>query len=217
MPDSFDVRTIWPQCSSVSGHIQDQSSCGSCWAVGCTEVFNDRRCIATGDTTLMSVEDTTPKLRILEVLFYGLQRCSARAGLAVVQEYWRRHWRRLHGHRLRNNLCAVLAGPVRSPRGAIHQVSGVPELRVLHSVSACTELLSSASYSLSIVHGIQQDMMQYGSVTGAFTVYVDFATIDFDNACVTVCARMRTFSGTACVKMAMVGDCGSWRNADSLG
>ena len=55
----FDVRTTWMQCVSVSGHIRDQSSCGSCWAFGSTETFNDRRCIATGDTTLMSVEDTT--------------------------------------------------------------------------------------------------------------------------------------------------------------
>ena len=97
---------------------------------------------------------------------------------------------------------------------------------MLHSVSR-SELLypkaysddkqkASASYSLSIVQGIHQDMMQYGSVTGAFTVNVDFATRDFDNACVIVCARMRTFLGTACVKMAMVGDCGSWRKADSL-
>ena len=35
---------------------------------------------------------------------------------------------------------------------------------------------ASASYSLSTVEGIQQDMMQYGSVTDAFTVYEDFPT-----------------------------------------
>merc|ERR1712107_129041 len=35
---------------------------------------------------------------------------------------------------------------------------------------------ASASYSLSTVQGIQQDMMQYGSVTGAFTVYEDSPT-----------------------------------------
>ena len=35
------------------------------------------------------------QLRILFALFHGPQRWSARADLAVVQEYWRRHWRRL--------------------------------------------------------------------------------------------------------------------------
>ena len=28
----FDAGTAWRQCSSASGHIRDQSSCGSCWA-----------------------------------------------------------------------------------------------------------------------------------------------------------------------------------------
>ena len=35
---------------------------------------------------------------------------------------------------------------------------------------------ASASYSLSAVKRIQQDMIQYGSVTGTFTVYKDFPT-----------------------------------------
>ena len=50
------------------------------------------------------------------------------------------------------------------------------------SLSSCSELSysrarsedkqkASASYSLSTAEGIQQDMMQYGSVTDAFTVY----------------------------------------------
>ena len=62
----------------------------------------------------------------------------------------------------------------------------------LHAVSKAysdDKQKASASYSLSIVQEIHQDMMQYGSVTGAFTVYVDFATMDFDNACVIVCVR----------------------------
>ena len=115
----------------------------------------------------MSVVDTTPKLRFLEVLFYGLQRWSARADLAVVQKYWRRHWRGLHGHRLRNNLWVLLAGPVRSPRGAIHRVSGVPELRVLHSVSLslqCVIVLTS-SCGPRLDHG--KKAMGYASDEGA--------------------------------------------------
>ena len=54
--DSCGVQKTWTQCMSVSGHIRD-------WAFGSTETFNDRRCIATDNTTLMSVEDTTDNCR----------------------------------------------------------------------------------------------------------------------------------------------------------
>ena len=49
IPDSFDAREAWPQCSGIIGHIRDQSSCGSCWAFSTTETINDRHCISTGE------------------------------------------------------------------------------------------------------------------------------------------------------------------------
>jgi cathepsin B len=44
LPDSFDARTQWPDCKRI-GHIRDQSACGSCWAFGAVEAFEDRMCI----------------------------------------------------------------------------------------------------------------------------------------------------------------------------
>ncbi|KAF4651838.1 hypothetical protein FOZ61_009834 [Perkinsus olseni] len=45
LPADFDARSGFPKCSGVIGHIRDQSACGSCWAFGTTEAFNDRLCI----------------------------------------------------------------------------------------------------------------------------------------------------------------------------
>lgn len=61
LPEDFDSRAQWPKCESTINHIRDQSNCGSCWAHGTTEAFNDRMCIISdgGFTKLLSVSDTT--------------------------------------------------------------------------------------------------------------------------------------------------------------
>ncbi|KAF4688208.1 hypothetical protein FOZ60_003012 [Perkinsus olseni] len=48
LPDSFDARDGFKECKDVIGHVRDQSACGSCWAFGTVEAFNDRLCIKSG-------------------------------------------------------------------------------------------------------------------------------------------------------------------------
>jgi len=58
MPTDFDSREQWPQCTATVAHVRDQTDCGGCWAFAATESFNDRRCIATNNSKLLSVQDT---------------------------------------------------------------------------------------------------------------------------------------------------------------
>jgi cathepsin B len=57
IPSDFDARTQWPACGGMAS-VRDQSSCGSCWAFGSTDSFQDRACVATGKDVRYSPEDT---------------------------------------------------------------------------------------------------------------------------------------------------------------
>ncbi|ESR57903.1 Cathepsin B-like protease 2 [Citrus sinensis] len=56
LPKSFDARSAWPQCSTIS-RILDQGHCGSCWAFGAVEALSDRFCIHFGMNLSLSVND----------------------------------------------------------------------------------------------------------------------------------------------------------------
>nr|CAE47502.1 cathepsin B-like proteinase [Diabrotica virgifera virgifera] len=47
VPNSFDARENWKECSDVISTVVDQSDCGSCWAVAAASAMSDRRCIAS--------------------------------------------------------------------------------------------------------------------------------------------------------------------------
>jgi len=56
LPQNYDARSVYPQCSSIAT-IRDQCGCGSCFAFGAVEAFEDRICIHTGKNVTLSVGD----------------------------------------------------------------------------------------------------------------------------------------------------------------
>ncbi|KAJ7370099.1 hypothetical protein OS493_034310 [Desmophyllum pertusum] len=60
IPDTFDAREQWPNCSSIKD-VRDQGSCGNSWAVGAAGAITDRICIHSGGklTPYISAQDLT--------------------------------------------------------------------------------------------------------------------------------------------------------------
>jgi len=189
IPTDFDVRTNWPDCAVVSGHIRDQSACGSCWAFGSTEAFNDRRCIATGDTTLLSTTDTAANCGFLQCFSMGCN--GGQPGQA-----W--DWFKSHGVVTGGDFEDIGSGSTCAPypfQDCAHHVPATERHPVCPdgeystpTLNKCSEdsygtdyksdkIKAASSYSIKRdVAAIQTDIMTYGTVTAAFTVYEDFPT-----------------------------------------
>jgi len=192
IPDSFDVRTAWPACSEITGRVRDQSNCGSCWAFGSTEAFNDRHCIATGDAvTVFSPEDTV-------ACCAGLT-CGMSMGCNGGQPASAWKWFNDKGVSTGADYNDVGTGSTCKPyslQTCAHHVdppagmvacSTLPSYKTPACKSSCTEStyskeyksdksFASSHYSVRTVTNIQKELMEHGTVSVAMTVYEDFET-----------------------------------------
>jgi len=187
LPENFDARVgKFASCASVIGHIRDQSDCGSCWAFGSTEAFNDRHCIKTGDTTLMSVEDTTSCCGFLQCFSMGCnggQPSGAwnwfeKTGVVTGGDY---------GDKGADSCRAYSLAPCAHHVPATKKYPACPSSE--YPTPKCSKKCDSAdyskgyssdkkkaasSYSVGSESDIMQEIYTYGPVTGAFSVYGDF-------------------------------------------
>jgi len=186
VPTNFDGRTQWPECDSVINHVRDQSDCGSCWAHGTTEALNDRMCVATGGafTTLLSVADTTGCCGALQCMSFG---CNG--GQVGTPWAWFKNTGVVTGGDYGDG---TLCYDYTMPQCAHHVTSDVlvpcddvPEVSPTCPKTCPTndainwnddKHFSTSSYNIIGIDNIKSEMMTYGSVTAAFTVYEDFLT-----------------------------------------
>ena len=186
VPESFDTRTNWPQCASISGHVRDQSNCGSCWAFGSTEAFNDRYCIKTGDnTTLFSTANT---LACCSGLSCGMSQGCNGGQPGSAWKWFVNTGVMSGGDYGDKSTCEPYPFPscahhVEPPTGMV-ACSTLPEYSTPKCVSTCdtgSELYTSdkrfkasSFYSLKRLDDVYQDIMKYGTVTATLSVYEDF-------------------------------------------
>lgn len=182
IPESFDAREQWPECTGIA-EVRDQSACGSCWAFGSVDSFQDRACIATGRDVRYSPEDTA---------FCSDAGDGCQGGNTA--------WMWFHKEGVvsgggyedigKGDSClpyslAPCAHHV--PASAEHPACPAGDYDSPICRSQCSEagyggsyaadkLKASSAYAVRGVPQIQTELMTYGPLYVAFTVYGDFET-----------------------------------------
>jgi cathepsin B len=179
LPDSFDSRTNWPKCPSIS-HIRDQANCGSCWAFGAAEAWSDRVCIGSnGDVTdPMSSADM-------------LSCCSYSCGYGCEGGFLSGAWSYIMSDGLvtgedfgENQYCSPY--PLAECE---HHVNGTkPPCPATVPTPACETTCkngkdykqdkhkASKIYAVTGESNMMNEIMTHGPIEAAFTVYDDFLT-----------------------------------------
>jgi len=190
IPESFDLREAHPECSNIIGMVRDQSNCGSCWAFGSSEAFNDRHCIATGDSkTVLSPEDTA-------ACCTGLV-CQFSMGCNGGQPAGAWNWFTKDGVSTGGNYEDVGTGTTCKPyslQSCAHHsepeegqaaCDDLPMYKTPKCTNTCSEsgygtpypqdkLKAKSSYSVKGVENMQKELIEKGTLSVALSVYEDF-------------------------------------------
>eukprot|EP01136_Pigoraptor_vietnamica_P025169 Opistho-1_new@78888 len=183
IPDSFDARTQWPNCKSIS-MIRDQGACGSCWAFGAVEAISDRICIASNGAKqpIISAENL-------------VSCCGLTCGMGCnggypegAWSYWKNTGLVTGGLYNTTDTCQpyTIASCEHHVSGPLPPCDGeeastpkcVKTCESGYPVAYSSDLYKGASsYSVGSSDAeIQTEIMTNGPVEGAFTVYEDFVT-----------------------------------------
>jgi len=179
IPDTFDARTQWPNCKSIS-EIRDQGACGSCWAFGAVEAMSDRICIASKGN------------QQVEVSAEDLVSCCDSCGFGCEGGYPSAAWQYWVDSGL------VSGGLYNSNKGCQpyevkscehHTTGPLPPCGDIVDTPACVHVcekgynvsynqdkhFGAKAYGISSeVSQIQTEIMKNGPVEADFTVYADF-------------------------------------------
>ncbi|CAK9294026.1 unnamed protein product [Gordionus sp. m RMFG-2023] len=182
LPEEFDSRKQWPHCPTLQ-EVRDQGACGSCWAFGAVEAISDRICISTNGAlnAHISAED----------LLACCDGCAV-VGLGCEGGHIDDAWNYYQSNGL------VTGGQYGSNQGCLpyeiqhcdHQTTGIykPCGKIVETPKCRTQCERSYNVTYkddkhfakkvyevdSNPKQIQSEIMQYGPVEAALSVYEDF-------------------------------------------
>jgi cathepsin B len=169
VPEEFDSRTNWPNCPTIA-QIRDQSTCGSCWAFGGVTAMSDRLCIASNAavTIALSAED--------------MLSCCETCGMGCNGGYPASAWNYFKNTGLvaDSEYPYAFAPCAHHVNSTVYQPCGAsqPTPACDRTKLAGKTYKAKSSYSVGGLFDraakIQAEIMTYGPVEGAFTVYEDF-------------------------------------------
>lgn len=170
LPESFDSRTQWPHCPTISD-IRDQSACGLCWAFGAVEAMSDRMCIHLGQQVSLSAA--------------GLGFCCKSCGFGCNGGYPSAAWKYWVSDGIVEEGCYPYPFP---PCGKDHPNPCPPGgYKTQPCPNQCNATWTGpqwkdnlhkgkSAYSLKGAEQIMMEIYKNGPVEAAFSVYEDFMT-----------------------------------------
>eukprot|EP01113_Clastostelium_recurvatum_P001786 TRINITY_DN10738_c0_g1_i3.p1 TRINITY_DN10738_c0_g1~~TRINITY_DN10738_c0_g1_i3.p1 ORF type:complete len:263 (+),score=49.63 TRINITY_DN10738_c0_g1_i3:35-823(+) len=162
IPASFDSRDKWPGCVSP---VRDQGQCGSCWAFSSTSVLADRFCVAS-NATIKRLLSPQYMLDCNTDCQYPLLGTNCQQGCQG--GYMDNAWNYFRDDGVVKDSCLTYqAQKGSSCPSSCNGYSG--------SVSSETKFETTGTcQKFGTVRDAQIDILLYGPIQGAFTVYEDF-------------------------------------------
>jgi len=181
IPDEFDARKAWPNCKSLT-ELRDQSSCGSCWAMGGIAAATDRLCIQTNGTNMdrLSAEDLVGCCRTCGMGCNGgypsaVWQWFKGTGVVTGGEYNDFSWCSSYSLAKCDHHCTGKYGPCPSSEYPTPACPRKCDSKSTYSVKFDQDKHKfKSAYSVRGVKQIQTDLMTKGPGEVSFTVYADF-------------------------------------------